>query len=562
MNLPQFLQAVGGYTARMTREELEACIHELGRILPEEQRDDFLFVVGKSARGVASAPETSAPLSLLEQLKEISSGAYRLDSEYNEEWDDWYNNEVDEFTFHDPDKLVDTVLAACAELHRLVDSTAYTEAYRFGQNLRQLKICVDGDFSDCCDDTMDIEGLVEYNAADIPLKNFLLDMACAAYFGLAGEERLAALYELGECFHENWTLEELMRYAPEELPGLPEFLADWAAYLGNIPEKNAAKFLAEAFSLIDSPAQLMGIAGNIAALHPEAYPQAVEAQPDDAARLSAALEAMQNIHPAFKARSRAALLAADAALRLGDTEKAAYCRKEAFRSDSTPTGFLRALLNAGDYDQCFAELWAIYAVPQSLDTRSIQPQNRHSEETGKFIRFLSGEIRQDSTEKVYSEHNCAPLDLFAALNALYLYPGEVLLEGGQAICRFLAKELSFSAAEYARGTESPAGEDNAALLWKCLQQCRQHAPLDDRPKALALLQKQFAAASEFVIRNTKRAYYKDCAELAAVIGEIMEGYELISSKNDFLLECKAIYPRHSSYHAELRNYGMRDKKKK
>ena len=35
-------------------------------------------------------------------LTEINNGIRYLDSEYNEEWDDWYNSDADEVLFSDP----------------------------------------------------------------------------------------------------------------------------------------------------------------------------------------------------------------------------------------------------------------------------------------------------------------------------------------------------------------------------------------------------------------------------------------------------------------------------
>ena len=39
-------------------------------------------------------------------LTNINAGERCLDSEYNEEWDDWYNSDVEEFFFSDQEEVL------------------------------------------------------------------------------------------------------------------------------------------------------------------------------------------------------------------------------------------------------------------------------------------------------------------------------------------------------------------------------------------------------------------------------------------------------------------------
>ena len=138
MNLPQFLKLIDDTTSKMTKKELEESIHRFARTLPEEERDSFLFMIkGKSSN--TNESENTVSDDLYKQLEKIISGEYRLDSEYNEMWDEWYNNEETEFVFQDHSGLIPIIEQACSELHRLVDSAEYNDACRLGQLLLSME---------------------------------------------------------------------------------------------------------------------------------------------------------------------------------------------------------------------------------------------------------------------------------------------------------------------------------------------------------------------------------------------------------------------------------------
>ena len=190
MNLPQFLKLIDDTTSKMTKKELEECMHKFARSLPEEQRDWFVSLIsGKASRTKNS--EQNVSHELYNQLESIISGEYRLDSEYNEMWDEWYDNEESEFVFEDSDGLLPIIEEACTELHRFIDSAEYNDAYRLGQLLLNMEVQVDGDYSDYGENTLDLEGLECYGLVSFSVKDVLLDLACAVYFTYSGKERTA-----------------------------------------------------------------------------------------------------------------------------------------------------------------------------------------------------------------------------------------------------------------------------------------------------------------------------------------------------------------------------------
>lgn len=112
MNLPTFLRKSDELTKKLSKEQLIAVIHEIARTLPEHKRELFLDTLRAACQSATKdSPKTirNDHQQLLIELKhnqdiltEINNGIRYLDSEYNEEWDDWYNSDADEVLFSDP----------------------------------------------------------------------------------------------------------------------------------------------------------------------------------------------------------------------------------------------------------------------------------------------------------------------------------------------------------------------------------------------------------------------------------------------------------------------------
>ena len=337
MNLPQFLKLIDDTTSKMTKEELAESIHHIARTLPEERREWLLSMLSAD---YIEKTESKEPVSddLYNDLAKIISGEYRLDSEYNEEWDDWYASDEPDFLFEDNDDLLSVIDDACAELHHLIDCAEYEQACRLSHILLNLEVQADGEYSEYNDDTLNIEDLEMYDLVDFSVKSVLLDIACAVYFTTSGQERAAALYRVGTHFDHfaDWTLEELMQHSPEELPGFDAFLKDWILYLQTKEEPATDDYLDEALEMQADPVIALETARQSVELHPELYLMALSLQEDDVTRLETGLEALGSIDPNYTVRSEIALQTAETALRLGNDECAAYCRTEAF-----PVNYLR-----------------------------------------------------------------------------------------------------------------------------------------------------------------------------------------------------------------------------
>ena len=135
LRLPQFLGEVDSLTENMSQGELAAFIHEVARTWPENERHAFIETIKLCSAKALNERESCEPKKnegydeavkeirkILGLLSEINNGERTLDSEYNEEWDDWYNSDADEVLFSDPDGIIGDIDYAIRYVHYCVDA--------------------------------------------------------------------------------------------------------------------------------------------------------------------------------------------------------------------------------------------------------------------------------------------------------------------------------------------------------------------------------------------------------------------------------------------------------
>ena len=126
MNLTNFLKQTDAITVRYSAEQLTSFIHEIGRILPEYRREDFLerlkAIGGATENG--SLKEAEAEVEFYEKYEIIKDNLIQIDSQeimiesiLNEEYDDWYNNICEEFYYVDKSGISDMLEEACHFVH-------------------------------------------------------------------------------------------------------------------------------------------------------------------------------------------------------------------------------------------------------------------------------------------------------------------------------------------------------------------------------------------------------------------------------------------------------------
>ena len=149
-----------------------AVIHEIARTLPEHKREIFLDTLTAASQTTATdSPKTTCDdhQQLLIELKhnqeilaEINNGIRCLDSEYNEEWDDWYNSDADEVLFSDSMGVLSEIEDTIRLIHKCIDLAVYKEGCELAETLSVLEITAKGDYEDFCGEPLGINDLYEH----------------------------------------------------------------------------------------------------------------------------------------------------------------------------------------------------------------------------------------------------------------------------------------------------------------------------------------------------------------------------------------------------------------
>lgn len=194
LRLPQFLREVDELTANMSLRELQMFIHEVARTWSEKERPLFVESLMKYSGKVMNDFETPVIeksedyedtlreiQTILATLAEINRGERLLDSEYNEEWDDWYNSDVDEVIFSDPDGILPEIENAIKIVHCCVDREMYKEGCEIAEALSALEVYAKGDYNDYDGTPLSISDLDEYDLLTSDYDEFAKDCLYLSY---------------------------------------------------------------------------------------------------------------------------------------------------------------------------------------------------------------------------------------------------------------------------------------------------------------------------------------------------------------------------------------------
>lgn len=581
MNLNQFLRRVDSLTEKLSKEELADVIRRLGNIWPESERQKFLGYL-ENSRERAAEPDQDIRRTLEEveqKLDLIEEEELCLDSEMNEEYDDWYNSEEDEFYFHDPEHVTEAVEDAFGMVHRLMDCEMYEEAYELSKRLMELQVRVDGDYGDYAAPYMNWKELESENLISIPNDRFLREMMYAAYRILPLKERIPALFRImKEGMGSEASLETVLQAGGGRLPQLEEFLEEWTEYLGEQDGKLAGNLLKEALEFQGNSGKSLKAAGRFADKHPELYEEILQKGKEkgrDEEMLQIGLQALQTIRPDYEARSRIALQTAEYALSMGNQETAEFCWLEAFRSYPNLVNFLRLMRESRDFEPYREKVREIYLeCRRSSSSGSMsmadydKPGKRNLTSNTYFaLEFFSGHFDEVISEGMDTSEALGWSFTFMkegiALFLLTLNQGERLLAGCQAMCEKITGSFSFDSEKYSEGLLRPADPDSNRLFMECLNQWKKGLSLsqDQQDKMMKRLEKWIEKRVEGIMGANRRNYYGECAALIAALGEVKESRGELNGKEKLMEAYKDAYSRRRAFHEELRRFGMIDTRK-
>lgn len=597
MNLREFTEEVDARSKDMTREELQTAFHSLARKVPETSRSEFLELMDqvKNIYPDKGTHKNTAEMARSQDQAEVKREYARLKKQFTriqeeevifraEGYEDyssgyWGDNWV--YEYEDPHGIGKTYEEAAGLVERCVNDGFYQTALDTFELMTDTEAWVDdgGDYFE-----IGFDGMLEEHLVSIDEDGLKKSVLYAVYQNTSPGERSEALYSYVILpFFHSVKLEDILSVGREELPDSSLFVEQWIEFLTDKPGDVAGQFLRDAVLYQKTGDEMMEAARRGARCHPSlllAVLEYFEQKQDIRRQLTLGQEALEMVDEKYKIRGQIALSTAQAALRTGDLDLAEECRKKAFESDTNPLNYLRIMAESREgrtYRQRARRI--IDSLQAEKDTsygpdriRELEP-NSLSEYERAQLMFLTGDFdgAMKTCETVkeglgWSGHFVKQgLSLFLLL----LLNTDTLGEGGRCVAGDAASNMGFRVSEYEKGTLhalETEGKTDKDLFWQCF--CRWKRTLapedltDEQAKRyLTVLERLVDLRVKAIVSGQHRNHYGSVAVLAAALGEVRESRGEAGAKSKILLGYRETFPRHSSFHEELRACGMPDTRK-
>lgn len=567
MNLPVFLREVDKVAENLSKEQMEVFIHEIARRLSETKREQFLTILQKmnektkehSAKTKESDKENLK--SEIEEniacLRKINYGEYRLDSEYNEEWDDWYNSDVDEILFLDPMHLLRNVEKVVALIHKCIDWEAYKEGYELAEELSVLEVMADGDYQDYDGTPLGIRELYDHDLLDSNLDNTTRECLYLAYMANELQDRPKAMFTMIQNFQEYYVrLDDILQMGEHDLPQFKQFLPLWIEYLGEQNGMQINSLLKEAQSMMGDEQQELEIARQFAETHPELYEQILEKNVNadkEEKMIKVGLEALEKIKGHAEVRSKIALLTARYACVIDKPEIYEYCWMVAFQSNKSILNYMRVRFLVQDwskYEQL--ALQNCRFVPQAEQTQYCMLLFWNK----KFDRLMKSGLNE--REPLGWSYTFMKEGIACFL--LLLYKGNTVPVGMKDMMKRMKYACGFTKEAFYYGTNIVCEDNEDDIFWKLLCKWKEVVTISEseRQQWTKRIENLISLRVAGIMEANRRKYYDECASFIAAFGEMQESLGEPGAKMRILRRYKEKYPRRSAFIRELRNYGLWD----
>ena len=605
MNLREFTEAVDARASEMTWKESRMVFHSLARKVPKENRKEFLEIMdqvkntcvaeggGKSAAKMAAAQDKSEVkreyTRLKKQFAQIQEGevffhAQGYEDDSSSYWDrDWV------YEFEDPYKIGKTYEAAA----RLVERCVNDGFYKTALNTFELMTDTEAGVSDGGDGfEIDFDEIIRERLISIDTDALKKSVLYGVYQNTSPKERPEVLYSYVILpFFRGVKLEEILSMGKTELPGSSRFVEEWIGFLTDKPGDVAGQFLRDAVLYQKSGDEMMEAARKGAKCHPSllaAVLEYFEEKQDTGRQLALGQEALGLVEEKYKVRGQIALSTAQAALKTGNVELAEECWQKAFESDTNPLNYLRVAAESRDGRSYRQKALKIIDSLQPRKEASYGPERIKELETNSLSEYEKAELlffmgdfdrAMKKCETVreglgWSGHfiKCGlPLFLLLFLDT------DTLGKGGYYAAGMAASNMGFQAREYEKGTlgaleterkNSKAAEntDSTDLFWQCFRKWKETLTPEEITGEqvgtyVTVLERLIDLRVRAIVSGQHRNHYRSVAALAAALGEVKESRGETGAKRKILLGYREVFPRHSSFHEELRAYGMPDIRK-
>jgi len=597
MNLREFTEAVDQTAGEMEKNELKCFIHNITRKIPEGKRTEFLKLldnirkdgnVSDGENRLQAAARKANEQEIEQEMSRLRSMFQRIEDEelciYADGYEEysqgyWEDNWV--WEYEDPKDICRAYAEGSMLVQRCVNDGFYTDAIKIFDSMMSTEALVQNDWDMF---SMGLEELVEEGLLTVDLEKLALYVLYAAYQAEKPEMRAQKLFDyFSVSFFQNISMEQMLSLGGEELTGLSDFWHSWIMLLIGKTGDVAGRLLKEAIIYEKGEDGILETARAAYQSHPSLYLEAIEhfrGTDNSSRQLEAGIEALEKIEKKYKIRGEIALKTAEAAIRLGNTDCVEKCWLEAFRSNSTPVNYLRLVAESEDFAiQQKAAEQIIRSARIGCNTESVSQElqgNSVSEIDKEILKFLIGDF-DGSMER------CAEVDQALGWSGKYikcglplflllLFKRENLGQGCTKMAEIALGFMNFNAESYFEGTKCKAksSENSTRLLndrelfWECFNRwkCRYHLTDEQEKVYLSKLERLIDRRVKAILDGKFRNHYESVAALAAALGEVKESRGETGVKEKSLQEYRQIYTRWTSFHAELRKYGMSDTRKR
>lgn len=581
MNIKQFMLKIDECISKMDTEELRNSIHEIARIYDEKERENFLNVINrckdKKSKISKCEKEDDKKISgkikeIILKLNQINDGERKLDSEYNEEWDDWYNSDVDEILFYDNEHITEDIKEAMKCLHLCFDSECYEAGYELAEVLSSLEIYADGDYDEYDGSPLCVCDLFDYDLLKKGYDDFIKESLYITYAGNKPEARAERIYAMlnNLCF-PNIKIENILQMGTEELHGTDEFIKDWIKLLGSKSDRAAERFIKEAQSLITDEDCVLENARMFSSEYPVLYKQMLESdycKNDIAQKYKIGKEALDNIPVDYSIRSDIALLTAEYSLSLGAKEETEGYWIEAFKSDTSVVNYWRIKYFSESSDK-YSEL--IRDIYENTFKKSKEKESWFSYDTKEknslclteYCNFLAfdGRFNDMINTGMNVKYSLGWSGSFMKQGIAYilicLFTGEKISEGINHMIRITAFG-NINVEKLYSGTLQTATEDEYYVKSAIIKLWKKSMIISDESADswIDMIKRYIDLRVSGIMDANHRNYYDECAAFIAALGETMESRGMADAKIKLLMQYRDKYSRRRAFIAELKKFGL------
>ena len=573
MNINEFLKNVDTSTEQMTKKELEDFVHLLARKTGETQREKFIQYLSIANKPIQNKENAVATIKskityVLKEFKKVKREEICIEGSFNEYYDDWYDDIDEAYIFSNTEEIQSIIITACDVLKAATEIKLYDEAYQLANEMMNLKVDIIGDYAENVQDYMQLNELYEMDILQFDFCSFGLHTLYLQYMIKTGKERISEIYNALLYFNSvNLKIEQMMQTGYNDLSDFDNFLNDWIEYLGAINNKYSQKFIKEAMNLLDNPDDKISIAEKYSKAHPGLYEELmIEGNGfSDEQLLKIGSGALRHIPVELVVRSRIALMTAEYAFRLNKPNVVYNCLIEAFRSDTTPTNYLRIVFNCENYINLIPVMMEIYNDSFGKLTFSDRTdelcRNIVNDNNYYSLLFLGREFeRVFKFRENTTGNNCSIVSAKCALSLLliYFYDGADMMPGIRAMCLKAVENIDFKPDKYFfLNIEKPENIKPEELLFECIKKWKQYAnsEYDYKEECIKYIGKEIHTNTANMLKQQARSFYGDCASYIAAFGEVNDSLGNNSGGKDMLVDqYLKEFPRYSAFRRELQYF--------